>query len=42
MVVILSVSLTAPPFVERFQQRDDPRRVDFYASAFLSFFLRIP
>ena len=30
-----------PPFVERFQQRDDPCRVGFYALAFLSF-LRIP
>ena len=36
-----SVLLTVPPFVERFQQRDDPCRVDFYALAFLSFFLRI-
>ena len=35
------VSLTVPPFVEHFQQRDDPCRVGFYALAFLSF-LRIP
>ena len=27
-----------PPFVERFQQRDDLYRVGFYALAFLSFF----
>ena len=37
---LLSVSLTVPPFVERFQQRDDLCRVGFYALAFLSF-LRI-
>ena len=37
---LLSVSLTVS-FVERFQQRDDPYRVGFYASAFL-FFLRVP
>ena len=35
---LLSVSLTVLPFVERFQQRDDPGRVGFYALAFLSFF----
>ena len=39
---LLSVLLTVPPFVERFQQRDDPCRVGFYALAFLSFFLHIP
>ena len=38
---LLSVLLTVPPFVERFQQRDDPCRVGFYTLAFLSFFLRI-
>ena len=32
------VSLTMTPFVERFQQRDDPGRVCFFALAFLSFF----
>ena len=32
---LLSVSLTVPPFVERFQQRNDPCRVGFYALAFL-------
>ena len=35
---LLSVLLTVPPFVERFQQRDDPCRIGFYALAFLSFF----
>ena len=39
---LLSVSLTMPPFVERFQQRNDPCLNGFYALAFLSFFLRIP
>ena len=39
---LLSVSLTVPPFVEHFQQRDDPCRVGFYTVAFLSFFFRIP
>ena len=39
---LLSILLTVPPFVERFQQRDDPCRVGFYALAFLSFFIRIP
>ena len=34
---LLSVLLTVPPFVERFQQRNDPCRVGFYAIAFLSF-----
>ena len=34
---LLPVSLTVPPFVERFQQRDDPCHVGFYALAFLSF-----
>ena len=38
---LLSVSLTMSPFVERFQQRDDPCHVGFYASSFL-FLLRIP
>ena len=33
---LLSVSLTVPPFVERFQQRDDPCH-GFYTLAFLSF-----
>ena len=33
---LLSVSLTVPPFVERFQQRDDSCRVGFYALAFFS------
>ena len=38
---LLSVSLIVSPFAERFQQRDDPYRVGFYASVFL-FFLRVP
>ena len=33
---LLSVSLTVPPFVECFQQHDDPCPVGFYAIAFLS------
>ena len=36
---LLSVSLTVPPFVESFQQRDDPCRVGFYAFAFTPIFL---
>ena len=39
---LFSVSLTVPPFVERFQRRDDPCRVGFYASTFLFFFLQVP
>ena len=39
---LLSISLTVLPFVEHFQQRDDPCRIGFYVLAFLSFFLRIP
>ena len=35
---LLSVSLTVLPFVEHFQQCDDPYHVGFFASAFL----RIP
>ena len=35
---LLSISLTVPPFVERFQQRDDPCRIGFYTLIFLSFF----
>ena len=35
---LLSISLTVPPSVERFQQCDDPCRIGFYALAFLSFF----
>ena len=35
---LLSISLTVPPFVEHFQQRNGPCRVGFYALAFLSFF----
>ena len=42
LYLLLSVSLTMPSFVERFQQRDGPCRVSFYALAFLSFFLGIP
>ena len=38
---LLSILLTMPPFVERFQQRDDPCHVGFYALAFLFFFLQI-
>ena len=34
---LLSVSLTMPPFVEGFQQRDDPCHVCFNTLAFLSF-----
>ena len=34
---LLSISLTVPPFVEHFQQRDDPCHIGFYALAFLSF-----
>ena len=30
---LLSISLTVPPFVEHFQQRDDPCRIGFYALA---------
>ena len=37
---LLSVLLTVPPFVERFQQRDDPCH-GFYTLVFLSF-LQIP
>ena len=33
---LLSVSSTVPPFVEHFQQRDDPCRVGFYAFNSLS------
>ena len=33
---LLSVSLTVPPFVEHFQQRDDPCHVGFYAFNSLS------
>ena len=36
-ISLLSISLTVPPFVERFQHRDDPCRVGFYALPFLSF-----
>ena len=36
---LLFISLTVPPFVECFQQRDDSCRVGFYALAFLSFLL---
>ena len=34
---LLSVLLTVPPFVEHFQQCDNPCHVGFYALAFLSF-----
>ena len=37
---LLSVSQTMPPFVERFQQHDDPCHVGSYALAFLSFGFR--
>ena len=39
---LLSLSLTMPPFIEHFQQCDDPCLVGFYALAFLSLFLQIP
>ena len=39
---LFSILLTMPPFVERFQQRDDPCRIGFYTLAFHSFFLQIP
>ena len=38
--LLLSVLLTVPPFVERFQQHDDPCRIGFYALAFISFVLQ--
>ena len=34
---LLSVSLTVPPFVERFLQHNNPCRIGFYPLAFLSF-----
>ena len=42
LYLLLSVSLAVPPFVEPFQQRYNPCRIDFYALAFLFFFLLIP
>ena len=30
-LTLIALSLTMPPFVERFQQRDDPCLIDFYA-----------
>jgi len=37
---LLSVSLTVPPFVERFQQCDNPCRVVFYALFHESYIFR--
>ena len=34
--LLLSLLLTVPPFVELFQQRDDPCGIGFYTLAFLS------